>query len=220
MKVAPANAGGTLRFQSDACGPAWLRWAFGKRTPSLRMKHNSTVCIAGVLGLLLILFGHVANGASSPKAVFVTKYSRIEIAFPPGWRLSREENPYDLQCLSKNEEMATGVFVFKKEDLASPATPTDRLKEQITDLSSKRSHFKVLEPLSMSEKGNAKFTTVTYSGEKGLSRYCYRFTLVEFKSDDSKFAVLIQTSLAGEWKNAKPIFEEIAYSARPLKDEP
>jgi hypothetical protein len=183
------------------------------------MKHHSTVCIAVVLGLLMIPLGHVSYGASSPKAVFITKYSRIEFAFPPGWRLSREANPYDLQCFSKNEEMATGVFVFKQEDLASTATPADRFNEQIADLKSKRSQFKVLEPLSKSAKGQATFTTVTYSGEKGASRYCYKFTLVEFKSDDSKFAVLIQTSLAGDWKNAKPIFEEITYSARPLKDE-
>jgi hypothetical protein len=87
-------------------------------------------------------------------------------------------------------------------------------------MQTKRRNFKVREPLSRNEKGDLAFTTVTYVGEKDFfSRNHYKFTLIEFKSDTNRFAVVLQVGLPGDWKNAKPILEEITNSAKPLKDE-
>lgn len=182
------------------------------------MKRTSIAGIAVVLGLFLMLVGHAAQATDRSKVVFVTKYSPLELSFPPGWHLNKEPNPYDLHCFSKDEDMVTGVFVFKKEDLASTSTPVDIFDRQIEDLRSKRRNFKLREPLSRNEKGGSLFTSVTYVGEKGFSSNYYRFTLIEFKSDASRFAVVIQVGLPGDWKNAKPILEEITNSARPIKD--
>lgn len=184
------------------------------------MKHASIASIAVAVGLFLMPLGQVAQGASSPKVVFVTKYSPIEFTFPPGWHRNKESNPYELHCFSKDEDMVTGVFVFKKEDLAATSTPIDILNRQIEDMQSKRRNFKVREPLSRSEKGDSVFTTVTYVGEKDFfSKNHYKFTLIEFKSDANRFAVVLQVGLPGDWKDAKPILEGITNSARPLRDE-
>lgn len=149
---------------------------------------------------------------------FVTKHAPIEFSFPPGWHENRDDNPYDLQCSSSSKNMNTGVFVFKRIDLAAASEPIDTFWKQVNDLKSKRGGFEELEALQTLRYDDKTVTSITYLGEKDSSRYCYRFSLIEFKADNSKFAVVLQVALPSEWEKSKPILEEIIRTARPLPD--
>jgi hypothetical protein len=73
-----------------------------------------------------------------------------------------------------------------------------------------------LEAIQTHEHGDTTITSIAYTGEKDSSRNCYRFSLIEFKTDASKYAVLIQVALPGEWDQTKPVLDEIAKFAKPL----
>jgi len=182
----------------------------------MKLAHSAGIAVA--VGLFLMPAA-CAKRAASPDVVFVTKYTPIEFTFPEGWRPNKEVNSYDFSCFSKNGQMFTGVFAFKKEDLARNATPTDKLNEQIESVKSERTGFEIRDPLAKSEQGDLLIATVTYTGEKDSSKNCYRFTLIEFKSDPSRYAVVIQVGRSGDWNNAKPILEKITNSAKPLKEQ-
>jgi hypothetical protein len=155
------------------------------------------------------------GGNSAPGVSFVTGYAPIAFSFPAGWYVNREENPYDLQCFSKSQRMTTGVFAFQKADIAADASPTDIFWKQINDLRAKRKNFKELESIQKQEYDGKTISSIAYTGEKDSSRNCYRFSLIEFRSDDSKFAVVVQTALPGEWEKSKLVLEEITRSAKP-----
>lgn len=115
--------------------------------------------------------------------------------------------------------MNTGVFVFKSIDLAADSEPIDTFWKQVNDVKSKRDRFEELEALQTLNYDDKTVTSITYLGEKDSSRYCYRFSLIEFKADNSKFAVVLQVALPGEWEKSKPILQEIVRSARLLPDD-
>lgn len=154
----------------------------------------------------------------SNRVSFITKRAPIEFLFPAGWHVNPEDNPFDLQCLSRFEEMNTGVFVFKKVDLALDSTPTDIFWTQVNDMKSKRRNFEELEALQKHEYEDKTVTSITYLGDKDSSRNCYTFSLIEFRADNSRFAVVLQVSLPGDWKTSKPVLESITRSARPVPD--
>lgn len=144
----------------------------------------------------------------------VTNYAPIEFAFPAGWHVNPEDHPFDLQVLSRRQEMNTGVFVFKKEDVALDSTPTHIFWRQVEDMKSKRKNFIEQEAVRREEYEDKTITSVTYAGEKDLSRDYYTFSLVEFRGNDSVFAVVLQVSKPGDWAASKPILESIARSAK------
>lgn len=145
---------------------------------------------------------------------FAISNGPVELLFPAGWHKNEKENPYDLQCFSKYERMTTGVFLFLKEDLAEDLTARDLLDLQIDDLRSKRKNFKIKEKELVVQENGKKLTTIVYSGEKGPSRYYYRFTLVEFDDDPKMILVVLQVAIPSYWGKHKPILEGITESAR------
>jgi len=173
---------------------------------------------SSIFSLAVTLF---VVGCSSPQNTdnpvsFVTGYSPISFTFPAGWQKNPDKHPFDLQTQSQFEEYNTGVFVFKAEDLAVDSSPSVILQTQIEDLRSKRDNFEELEPLRETIVDGAKISEVSYVGEKDSQKNCHRFVLIEFLEDTSKFAIAIQNVRPEAWEKAKPIFEAIARSAKPL----
>ena len=146
--------------------------------------------------------------------VFSTVNGPVEFQFPPGWFMNQDEHPFDLQCLSKFEEMTTGVFLFHKQDLAEDFTADRLLELQIDDLRSKRDNFEVLEPTQTNATGDKKLTYAVFSGEKGAIRGHYRFTLIEFIANPELVLIALQTAIPSQWDKHKPILEAITQSAR------
>ena len=145
---------------------------------------------------------------------FATANGLVEFKFPAGWHESGEDNPYDLQCFSKYQRMTTGVFLYTKGDLAEDFTSQDLFIEQIDDLRSKRKNFIILEEKKTVQLEKKTLTTIVYSGEKGASRYYYRFTMVEFSENPEMLLVVIQVAIPSYWNKHKPILEKITKSAR------
>ena len=112
--------------------------------------------------------------------------------------------------------MNTGVFVFKSCDLAEDSDPYDIFLTQINDMASKRKNFKQFEAIEKIEYSDKKVATITFTGEMDYLKYCYRFSLIEFLTDKSCFAVVLQVATPGEWEESKPILETIIGSAKTV----
>jgi hypothetical protein len=172
------------------------------------------------------LFSIISCRSLSPEKtitpVFVTDNGLVVFSFPEGWYQNQKKNPYDLQCFSKHQKMTTGVFLYRREDLAEEINPHDVLLMQIGDLKSKRKNFKVIESEKTSHVAGKTLAYIVYSAEKGLSRYIYRFTLVEFEQKPEIYSVVLQVALPSNWENHKPILEKITESVhvRGEKDHP
>ena len=181
-----------------------------------RFAHAATL---SALAITIALVGCTGrNEASSARVSFVTEYAPMEFSFPAGWYATPEDNPYDLQCFSQFQRMNTGVFAFKKGDIAADAAPIDTFWAQIEDLKSKRRNFKEFEAIQTLEHDDKTVTSIAYIGDKDASRNCYRFSLIEFAADDNRFAVVLQVAVPGEWERRKPILEEITRSAKLWPD--
>ncbi|MEO1353700.1 MAG: hypothetical protein AAFW84_33940 [Cyanobacteria bacterium J06635_15] len=138
----------------------------------------------------------------------------VEMQFPVGWHENDSEHPYDLQYFSEFENMNTGLFLYKSEDLAAESTPQAIFEWHVEDLGAKRENFTVQETEQTENIGDNTITTVVYSGDKDASRFYYKFTLVEFAEDPDRFLVALQVAIPSEWSASKPILEEIMRSAR------
>ena len=145
---------------------------------------------------------------------FATANGSVEFQFPAGWHKAKDDNPYDLQCFSRDESMTTGVFQFEKRDLAEGAPTHKLLERQVDDLRSKRENFKPLEEEQVVRLEKKTLTTLVYSGEKDSSTYYYRFTLIEFTENPEVLLIVLQVAIPSLWAKDKPIFEEITKSAR------
>jgi len=168
-----------------------------------------------VVAILYALTGCVWNRATNSAPQFhATSDGSIELQFPADWYENKEKHPYDLQYLSPGQQMVVGLFVYKKEDLAADMTPRELLQTQIEDIKSKRKNFQVLEGETVVQHGGKKLTTVTYTGEKEASKFCYRFTLIEFGNTPELLAIALQTAFPSSWSEDKPILDEIVKSAR------
>ena len=173
------------------------------------------------LAIATTLTGCVPKQASKEQSIsLVTLTAPVEFSFPPGWEKNPKEHPYDLQCLAKSGEMNSGVFVYRRADIALSSTPADILQDQIQDFRSKRANFVEFEPLVTYEDDHKRMSTVTYVGEKDNTRNCYRFTLIEFKADESKFAIVMQVAKPGAWERCKPVLDGIVRTAKPLPEMP
>jgi hypothetical protein len=170
-----------------------------------------------VAAFFLVLLAGCTDGKSGSGPVsFTSEYVPMTFQFPSGWHLNKDDHPYDLQCFSQFKAMNTGVFAFKKSDLATDSTPTDIFWAQIEDLESKRENFKIFEDESKSETESLIITTIAFKGDKGHSSFCYKFSLIEFKSDETVFAVTLQVTAPGNWEKNQPVFDEIIQSAQLL----
>lgn len=145
---------------------------------------------------------------------YATSDGRVELQFPAGWKEEKGNHPFDLQCMSSDESMTTGVFLFAKEDLAEDVKAQELLKMQVDDLKSKRKNFQLLEEEQKLQLADKTLTTVVYSGEKGPSKYYYRFTLIEFAGNPDWKAVVLQVAFPSQWTEHKPILDAITKSAR------
>jgi hypothetical protein len=168
-----------------------------------------------VAAIALLLVGCAQDAESLAKARYIaTSNSPVEFLFPPGWHKSTKDNPFDLQCFAKHERANTGVFVYAREDLAEDFEPRELFQFQIEDLQSKRRNVRIKDAEEVVCEDGKKLTSVVFSGEKGSSRYFYRFTLVEFDGNPDFVAVVLQVAIPSEWTTYKPILEGIVRSAR------
>jgi hypothetical protein len=216
------------------CGSQLLRMAFTPTSQGkmkTQMRNFTKAALAATSAIVLFLIGCTGGSGVGPvpvsspsrsqaSVVFVTNLTPIEFSFPAGWYSNSGEHPFDLQCYSPGAEVNTAVFVFKKTDLEPDATPLSTFWDQVNDIKSKRSNFKELSPIQKREDEAKTITSIEYSGDKNSARNCYRFSLIEFKSDDTRFAVAMQSAVPEDWERSKPVFQEIIQSARavPAKD--
>lgn len=145
---------------------------------------------------------------------FTTSDGALEFQFPPGWFQNPKEHPFELQCFSKDESLATGVFVFKRSELAKDASPQNIFDLQIDDVRRKRENFRIFEELQSASVAGKALTTIVYLGEKGSSRNYYKFTLIEFTENPEVFAVLVQTAVPEKWEKGQQDLVDILKSAR------
>lgn len=136
----------------------------------------------------------------------------VTAQFPVGWFENENEHPYDIQYFSEDQRMTTGVFIYKKEDLASDLSSQEMLELQIDDLRSKRENFIVLEPVETAQLDNKILTTAVYSGEKENAKYHYKFTLVEFTDNPDILVMALQVAIPSDWSKNKPVLEKITQS--------
>ena len=177
--------------------------------------------LAAAIVLVLVGCGHdggVAPARAPSRVKFVTKLTPIEFSFPTGWYENPGKNPYDLQCFSPSEEVKAGVFAYRKAEFDPDQTPLSVMQDQVADLKSKRQKFFEMEPIQTRDFSDKSITSVTYTGEKDSVTYCYRFSLIEFKADSNRFAVVLQVSIPEAWNAGKVTLDEIVQSARLLPE--
>jgi len=180
-------------------------------TKTKRILTLSAIIIASVI------LGYLQeNPIDGGEKVFITSFGTVAFTFPSGWFVSKEDTPYDLQCFSRFERSTTGVFQFERIDLAEEFTAEELLQSQIDDLRSKRNNFNVFEEKEVLSDDEIKQTIIVYSGEKGPSRYYYRFTLIEFLESPDTILVALQVTIPSYWEEHKPILEDITASARKI----
>lgn len=146
----------------------------------------------------------------------VTKTTLIEFTFPQNWHPRQVKHSFDLYWQDPQEQMLTGVFVFRKDDFPRDSSVNEVYHLQIDDIRNKRSSFKLVEDEQTHELNKLKLTTTLYLVEKDGLRAYNRFTLIEFNSDDSKFAVVLQIINPELWSENKSTLEMITNSARAL----
>ncbi|MDR0924996.1 MAG: DUF2628 domain-containing protein [Hungatella sp.] len=140
----------------------------------------------------------------------------LVFSFPNDWKLNEEENPFDLQCFSRFEDLSTGVFVYDNMDLGENASPEDILALQIDNMQSLRENYKFIEETKDAEIGDKRIKTVVYSGEQDGVKNYYVFSLVEFKEFE-KFAVILQTCIPSSFEKYKSTLDEIVSSCAPIQ---
>jgi hypothetical protein len=164
--------------------------------------------------VLALASGVAASAAAAEPRRFATSDGLVELQFPPDWVRNAEQNPFDLQCWSKDGRIMTALFTWKREDLARTTKPRQLLERQIDDMRSKRKDFVLVERETTYRDRERALTSVVYAGEKGGTRNNYRFTLAEFPASPDVYVLVLQTSFPSEWSRTKPILEAITRSAR------
>ena len=167
-----------------------------------------------VVVFTLMLAGQKCTNSAQGPQYFSTKDGLVELQFPAGWFVNEKENPYDLQCFSKDQSLNTGIFLYRMQDLASDLNAQQLLRLQVADIQSKRENFYTLEPQAASYDGGKTLTTEVYSGEKDQSTYTYKFTLIEFSENSDIVLVALQVAFPSSWDTDRPILDGILRSAR------
>lgn len=158
------------------------------------------------------------NAPLVPPVNYVSKAPPIQFTFPSDWSPNTKKHPFDLQCFSRNQDLNTGVFTFRDSDLPEDTTTLDVLRMQIDDIKSKRQNFKELEGVKTREINGKRISTTAFSADASGTMNYYRFTLIEFTDDPTRFAILLQISIPESWEKSGPIFAAIAESATPLPE--
>lgn len=174
-----------------------------------------------VIIIVSVVYGYLHElDGEGEEQVFTTSYDSVEFIFPEGWFKNPKEHPYDLQCFSKDERMTTGVFQFARIDFSEDFDPKELLTLQVDDMKSLRKNFKPVEINQPVRGDNKTLTTVMYSGEKGISKYYYRFTYIQFDENPDIHLVVLQVALPSNWLDDEPILDKITRSARikPMAD--
>lgn len=138
----------------------------------------------------------------------------IALNFPVGWYQNPNKNPFDLQYFSETQNMNTGIFLFRSQDLSQRSTPQKIFELQIDDLRSKRQNFNVLESETRETFKDKTITTTVFSGEKNELRYYYKFSLIEFKDNPEQFLITLQVAIPSQWNQSKPVLENIISSVK------
>lgn len=167
----------------------------------------------GTIVVLALASGVAACAAAEPKR-FATPDGLVDLQVPPDWVRNEEQNPFDLQCWSKDERIMTALFMWKREDLAKTTKPKQLLERQIEDMRSKRRDFVLVEPETTYREGDRVLTSVVHAGEKDGIRNNYRFTLVESPATPDVYVVVLQTGFPSEWSRTKHVLEAITRSIR------
>ncbi|MBN2340417.1 MAG: hypothetical protein JXX29_00555 [Deltaproteobacteria bacterium] len=147
---------------------------------------------------------------------YKTKDMAATLQFPKGWYENTDEHPYELQCHSELRNMTTGVFVYQMVDLSNDYTPRKLLDYQINDLMSKRKNTGVVEKETTFKDEGKTITQVVYSGDKGVSKHYYVFSLIEFGKPELPVLVTIQVAVPSQWKKSKDVLVDIIRSAKLL----
>jgi len=169
--------------------------------------------VPALVGLVLAACGR--EPAATPEGRFVgVGDGAVEVRFPPDWRENKEEHPFELQWFSGDESMTTGVFEWARSDLAEGVDGEKLLHLQIEDMRGKRTNFKVVAARETEELEGKRLSTLVYSGEKALSKFHYRFTLVELREHPDVILVVLQTSIPSHWGKDEPVLKAITASIR------
>ena len=171
-----------------------------------------------ILLILAIIIGFVIYNQFKGKVifndeqVFTTLYGSVELTFPAGWFKNPDEHPFDLQCISKDEGMNTGVFQFSQVDFADDFIPKELLQIQVDDMKSIRKNFIPVSDEKTIRDNNKSLTTVVYSGDKGISKCYYRFTYITFDKNPDIHLVILQITFPSTWINDELILDKITRS--------
>ena len=114
--------------------------------------------------------------------------------------------------------MTTGVFQFDRIDLAEDFDTGELLDLQIDNIKSIRKNFKRVRSDPPVRWDHKTLTTLVYSGEKGISRYYYRFTYIQFDENPDIHLVVLQVALPRNWVGDEPVLDQITRSARLISD--
>ncbi len=170
-----------------------------------------------VLLMIFVLMPCGSAMAAAEKFTGKLSYSVLKsfkFDFPRDWKVRTKENPFDLQCVSRQEDATTGIFVFSREDIGDDGSADDIFKAQIEDLRSKRKGFKLIETARPLNTGGKKIKTSVYSGTRNGMKNYYIFSLIEFEKYD-KFAVVLQTCFPSDYVKYGPVLKEIVESCKP-----
>lgn len=173
------------------------------------------LAIAVIAGIVFFPTGEKEIYSQTAQSESFTSNDLI-FSFPNDWKLYEEENPFDLQCVSRFGDYSTGVYVYEKADLAENASPEDIFAAQIDNMQSLSKNFKFIEETKDTEIGDKRIKTVVYSGELDSVKYYYVFSLVEFKEFE-KFAVIIQNCLPSSFEKNKSTLDEIVSSCTAIQ---
>jgi hypothetical protein len=181
---------------------------------------NKTMKRLLILAIIVgsVVYSQFEAHQSGKEKTFSTSYDTVELTFPPGWFKNPEEHPFDLQCLSKDQTMNTGVFQFNRMDLEDDLSPKELLKLQVDDIKSRRENFKLVQEENTICDSNMSLTTVVYSGDLEASKYYYRFTYIEFDDEPDTYLVILQICSPSNWKKYAPVFDKITRSTRIKKN--
>lgn len=176
---------------------------------------------ATLLGLIALtcfgLTGCVPTAWDKERSnTFVTEYGSVEFAFPPGWKKQTEENPFDLQCLSRNEEMNCGIFIYTPNDLNPETTPQSVLTRHIDDIRSKREDFKELSAPKTVDREDKVITLIPCTGQRNGELFSYIFVRVDFKNDPTLLAILLHVALPELQDRAEENALRIAGTAKSM----
>jgi hypothetical protein len=180
------------------------------------MKTNARSTWLLALSFIMLLGCAPSDWEKERRNKFITEYGSLEFAFPPGWKKQTNENPFDLQCLSPNEEMNCGIFVYTDKDLSADISPQSVLTTHLEDIRGKRQDFKELsEPRSVTIDDKV-ITVIPCTGKKDDELFSYVFVRVDFKNDPKVFAILLHVALPELQRKAEDNVLRIARSARTL----